>query len=107
MLGNRRDLCLLERKMKHQKTIRVNISTNSMKNQFVCKPCLTIQSAIHSLLQMQQSMGNQQVQRLLRSSVIQSKLTINQTNDKYEQEADRVADTVMRLLYSGIQQKPT
>lgn len=31
------------------------------------------------------------------SNNIQSKLTINQTNDKYEQEADRVADQVMRM----------
>lgn len=35
------------------------------------------------------------------------KLTIGAPNDKYEQEADRVSDTVMRMLESSIQPKPT
>ncbi len=46
---------------------------------------------------LQQSIGNQALQRLLRSGGIQAKLSIGQPNDKYEQEADRVADQVMRM----------
>ena len=42
-------------------------------------------------------MGNQAVQRLLRDGVIQAKLTVSQPGDRFEQEADRVADTVMRM----------
>ncbi len=42
-------------------------------------------------------MGNQMAQRLLRDGVIQAKLTVNQPGDKFEQEADRVAETVMRM----------
>ena len=40
-------------------------------------------------------MGNQAAQRLLRDGVIQAKLTVNQPGDKFEQEADRVAEQVL------------
>ncbi len=43
------------------------------------------------------NIGNQAVQRLMESQAIQAKLTIGRPNDKYEQEADRVADQVMRM----------
>ena len=48
------------------------------------------------LLWMQKTFGNQAVQRMLRTHLIQAKLTINQPGDEYEQEADRVADAVMQ-----------
>lgn len=41
--------------------------------------------------------SNQALQRMLRAGAIQAKLTVNQPGDRYEQEADRVADTVMRM----------
>jgi hypothetical protein len=53
------------------------------------------------LVAQQQSLGNQTVQRLLRSRVIQTKLTINEPGDKYEQEADRIAEQVMRIPDPG------
>ncbi|MCP4401362.1 MAG: hypothetical protein GY801_29190 [bacterium] len=39
--------------------------------------------------------------------VIQPKLPIGQPDDKYEREADRVAEQVMRIPEPGIQRKPT
>ncbi len=42
-------------------------------------------------------MGNQAAQRLLREGVIQAKLTVNQPGDRFEQEADRVAEKVMGM----------
>ncbi len=39
--------------------------------------------------------------------IIQPKLIIGQPNDKYEQEADRVADEVMRMSEPEVQPKPT
>jgi len=42
----------------------------------------------------------------LRSAFIQPKLSINNPNDSYEQEADSVADKVMRMEDPGIQLKP-
>jgi len=48
-----------------------------------------------ALLALQQTHGNQYVQRVV--SGIQAKLVVGQPGDVYEQEADRVADAVMRM----------
>ena len=57
---------------------------------------------IHSLLTLQHAIGNQAVGRM-----IQAKLKIGEPNDKYEQEADRMAEQVMRMPEPGIHRKPT
>jgi len=44
-----------------------------------------------------QAAGNQALQRALGSRMLQAKLTVNRPGDTYEQEADRMADTVMRV----------
>jgi hypothetical protein len=54
-------------------------------------------SAVQPLLALQRSIGNQAAQRLINSPYIQTKLQISTPGDPYEQEADRVADTVMRM----------
>ena len=41
---------------------------------------------------------------LLRSRLLQAKLTISHPQDVYEQEADRVADQVMRMPECGVRQ---
>lgn len=48
------------------------------------------------ILQLQRTLGNQAVQRLLQSRALQAQLKINRPGDIYEQEADRVAEQVMR-----------
>ena len=50
------------------------------------------------LLHLQRSYGNAYVQRLLRTSNIQAKLTVSSPGDIYEQEADRVAEKVTREM---------
>ncbi len=40
-------------------------------------------------------------------TVIQPKLSVGQPGDVYEQEADRVADMVMRMPETAVQPKPT
>jgi hypothetical protein len=58
---------------------------------------------VNSILHLQRTIGNQAVQRLLEASAanahaaIQPKLTIGTPGDKYEQEADRAAEQVMRM----------
>ena len=42
-----------------------------------------------------------------RCTPVQTKLKIGQPGDRYEQEADRVADQVMRMPDPGIQRQPT
>lgn len=51
----------------------------------------------HSLLVFQRSAGNRAVQRLIGSDYFQAKLTVSTPGDPYEREADRVAETVMRM----------
>ncbi len=55
------------------------------------------------VLQLQQLYGNTYVQRLLNSTAIQAKLTVNAPNDVYEQEADRVAEAVNRTTAPSVQ----
>ncbi|HSZ60715.1 MAG TPA: DUF4157 domain-containing protein [Terriglobales bacterium] len=52
---------------------------------------------------LQRAVGNQALLRMLSHSapIIQTKLTINQPGDRYEQEADRVAEQVMRMPESA------
>ena len=49
------------------------------------------------------AIGNQAVGKLLRSGLVQAKLRIGQPDDKYEREADQVANQVMRMSSSGVQ----
>jgi hypothetical protein len=50
-----------------------------------------------SFMDVHQALGNQTVQRMLQSQIIQAKLAVNKPGDRYEQEADRMADHVMRM----------
>jgi hypothetical protein len=51
---------------------------------------------------LQRIVGNRAVARL-----VQAKLKIGQPGDRYEQEADRVAETVMNMPEPAAQPKPT
>ncbi len=61
----------------------------------------SISSSVDHILFLQRTVGNQAVEKLLKSGVIQAKLTIGQPGDIYEQEADRIAEQVMRMPDSG------
>ena len=39
--------------------------------------------------------------------LVQTKLSISKPGDKYEKEADRIADEIMRMPEQGVQRKPT
>jgi hypothetical protein len=56
----------------------------------------TTNSPAENVLQLQRTLGNQAVQGFFTSGALQAKLKIGQPNDKYEQEADRVAEQVIR-----------
>src|SRR5687767_6249010 len=49
------------------------------------------------LVGLQSAIGNQAMRRLIDSPFIQAKLEVSQPEDPSEKEADRVADTVMRM----------
>ena len=56
------------------------------------KQGLPTSAPVHPLQRLQRALGNQAMGRF-----IQAKLEVNQPGDMYEQEADRVADQVMRM----------
>ncbi|MBW2738206.1 MAG: DUF4157 domain-containing protein [Deltaproteobacteria bacterium] len=64
-----------------------------------------LKSPADRILFLQRTIGNQAVQRLIKSGTLQAKLKIGQPGDKYEQEADRVADAVMRMPVPGVQRQ--
>jgi len=49
------------------------------------------------MLDLQRTRGNQFVQRFLQAQKVRRKLAVNQPGDRFEQEADRMADQVMRM----------
>jgi Domain of unknown function (DUF4157) len=59
-----------------------------------------------SLLALQPTHGNRFVQRLLGSGLIQTKLTVSEPEDPHEQEADRVADQIMRMQEPEVSEQP-
>ncbi|MBC2702892.1 MAG: hypothetical protein HF976_16090 [ANME-2 cluster archaeon] len=64
-----------------------------------------ISSPTDQFLYLQRTIGNQAVQRLIESEALHAKLRIGQLGDKYDQEADRVADAVMRMPKPGVQRQ--
>jgi len=80
----------------YAKTPNVNISNSSLRIQRN-KSSQPLKSPADQILFLQRTIGNQAVQRLIKSGKLQTKLRIGQLGDKYEQEADRVADAVMRM----------
>jgi hypothetical protein len=58
------------------------------------------------ILHLQRTISNQAVQRLIRSEVLQAKLMVGQPEDKYEQEADKVAEAVIRMREPDLLHQP-
>lgn len=56
---------------------------------------------LHPLLHLQQTIGNQAV-----SQLVQAKLQVGQPGDKFEQQANRVANRVMHMPEPGVQRQP-
>jgi hypothetical protein len=89
---------------KHQKTGQ---APERFYNTPFSRPVINSASALdipltpHNIRFLQRALGNQTVSR-----IIQTKLRIGQPNDKYEQEADRVADQVMRMPEPRVQRQP-
>ena len=60
---------------------------------------------LHPALQLQQQVGNQAMQQLLRAGIIQAKLAISQPDDPEEREAEATADRIMRK-HAGVTAAP-
>ena len=57
------------------------------------------------ILRLHETYGSRYVQRLIESMNARAKLTVSDPNDIYEQEADRVADTVTKTIDSQAQRQ--
>lgn len=58
---------------------------------------------VSEVMHLQHILGNQTVQRLFKAGKIQAALKIGRPNDVYEQEADHIADQVMRMPTPAVQ----
>ena len=74
---------------------------SKMTTPSVCRGRTPVLPSFNPAAQIQRA----QIRQVLRSSQVQAKLTIGQPNDKYEQEADYVADEVMRMPEPGVQRQ--
>jgi hypothetical protein len=59
----------------------------------------------NDILALQRRIGNQAVQRIMKSGIVQAGLNISQPNDKYEKEADAAADKVMKMSEPQVQRQ--
>ena len=75
------------------KTTKNNKVSLARKKKFVETP----KAPIAQILHLQKTIGNQAVQRLFKARSLQAKLRIDKPGDKYELEADKIADQVMRM----------
>lgn len=86
---------------KTQNDKSVNSISQSRKN----ASCRSANSPVEKIMFLQKTAGNQAVRRLIKSRALQAKLRIGQPDDIYEQEADRVAEQVMRMPDPVLQRK--
>ncbi len=61
------------------------------------EPSQSMSSPVDRILSLQRTIGNQAVQRMIKSGVIQAKLRIGRPGDRYEREADQVAEQVRHV----------
>ena len=60
---------------------------------------------VHRPMEPVQRMQRAEIRHILHSPAVQAKLTVGPPHDQYEQEADRVADQVMRMSDSEVAQR--
>ena len=83
--------------------IRRNGDTPSVESVATELSVMPSSNRASALLALQQTHGNRYVQRMVTG--IQAKLKVGQPGDKYEQEADRVAEQVMRMPEPQVQRQ--
>ncbi len=67
----------------------------------------SVNSPTNQIMFLQRTIGNQAVEGLFNSRIIQAKLTIDEQRDIHEQEASKVTDQLMRISEADIRPKPT
>jgi len=75
------------------------LQSSNKKNQ--SEPGLVSHPLFSQIISLQSNIGNRNVEKLLNSEAIQTKLRIGAPNDIYEQEADKIAAQVMKMSDSS------
>jgi len=88
--------------MEHSTPTTTNQSEPQSESTCCGKPQSSQRETVHSFRDFQQRIGNNALGRL-----IQAKLKVSKPGDAYEQEADRVADQVMRMPEPGAESEAT
>ena len=73
------------------------------KSATFAKPSLALSGQnrdMRAILNLQRTVGNRAFGQLVSSGILQTKLEISRPNDKYEQEADHIADQLMSMTES-------
>lgn len=91
--------------MKQIFTHRISKKTVGDKKKSSSQKYTRPSSSQNQIQQPHSSIGNQAVQKLFEQGSIQAKLKIGSPNDKYEQEADRVAEQVMNMPEQAVVQQ--
>jgi Domain of unknown function (DUF4157) len=86
--------------MGYQRVARSIMTETTAKSQSESTIAPSHPSVTPALFKLQRQIGNQAVTQML-----QAKMTVGKPNDAYEQEADRVADTVMRMPDAVVQRQ--
>ena len=74
-----------------------SVKSNKDKSTFTRHSEKANNSQFHDIRHLQQTLGNQAIQRMIRLGVIQASLKVSHPNDPYEKEADRVAAKIMGM----------
>ena len=85
--------------MEHQQETQARTPEASVTHSSTQDTQLRSRAALHPVLRLQQRIGNRAVQRVVanRGTTLQAKLIVSGAHDPYEQEAERVAQQVVRM----------
>ena len=89
-----------QQQIKKKRNVRQNAAQHAARSQ------VSARVTEHPYVQAQGIIGNHGLLRRYGSDVIRAKLKVGSPGDKYEQEADRVADEVMRMPEPEVQRQP-
>ncbi len=92
---------LVQKTKKRVATSDLNTQKNTASKSNVNKST----HVLDDILDLHQTVGNTNVQKIFNTSGIQAKLNVSQPNDPFEQEAQRVADEIIAIPDSKVQEK--
>jgi hypothetical protein len=95
----------MEKNVKQNAKARESALQNSAQRPRARQFTNTASTPVEQVLFLQRTAGNQAVQRLFNSGTVQAKPKVGQPGDMYEQEADRLAEKVMRMPEPKVQQE--